>query len=163
MKSSLSLTTIFLAVSAIPLAAQQPDADAAWSRVGQLTPGIELIVTVKGEAPVRRLFFSGDGSRLRVLNRAQGVEDFERSDIAEIKVERPHSAERDALKGFLFGSAAYGLVGGLACKAFGGTGSCAGDVAKSAAFGGGFMAAISVGAGAIKHRVKPAQVIYRAP
>ena len=71
MKSALSLTLTVCLVSAIPLAAQQREADAAWSRVGQLPPGSEIIVTVKGSPPARRYFVSGDESGLTVLNLAQ--------------------------------------------------------------------------------------------
>ena len=69
-----------------------------------------MIVTVNGAAPVHGHFFSSDESRLSVLNVNQAVEDYERSDITEIKIAPPYSAGRDALKGFLIGSAAYGLT-----------------------------------------------------
>ena len=163
MKSALSLTTIFLAVSAIPVAAQPHEAEAAWSLVRQLPPGVEIIVSVKGEAPIRGYLVSGDTSRLTMLDRAQAHVEFARSDIKEIKTPLPYSPRRDALKGFIFGTATSSLIGVFWCRAEGGTGSCTGDIVKLAALGGGFTAGIGLGAGAIKHLVKSAQVIYRAP
>ena len=163
MKSALSLTLTVCLVSAIPLAAQQREADAAWSRVGQLPLGSEIIVTVKGSPPARRYFISGDESGLTVLNLAQAAENIARADIADITTLVPYSPKRDAVKGLVVGGAVYGLIGVSLCKAFGDTGSCAGDVVKIAALGGAVMAGVSLAAGAVKHRIKPSRVIYRAP
>jgi len=164
MKPALSLTIVAcLGGFASPLAAQERVADGGWSRVGNLPPGSEIIVTVRGSAPAKRYLMSSDDSGLTVLNLAQGVEGIARADIADIKTPIPHSPTRDAMKGFLVGGAGYGVIGASVCKAFGGTGSCAGDVMKVAALGGSITAGISLAAGAIKHRIKPWRVIYRAP
>src|SRR5438067_216274 len=98
MKSALSLTLTVCLVSAIPLAAQQREADAAWSRVGQLALGSEIIVTVKGSPPARRYFISGDESGLTVLNLAQSGENIARADIADITTMVPYSPRCDALQ-----------------------------------------------------------------
>lgn len=164
MKSALSLMlSICLVGSAIPLAAQESVADISWSRVGQLPPGSEIIVTVKGLPPVQRYVVSRDDSVLSIADRAGAFEDIARVDIVEIKTPVPYSPGRDALKGLIVGSAAYGLIGAGMCHAFGGTGSCVGGVSRVAALGGGFMAGVSVAAGAVKHRVKRTRVIYHAP
>ena len=164
MKSALALTLVVcLAGSSIPLAAQQTQADADWSRVGDHADGSEIIVITKGSPPARRYLISADESGLRVLNLAQAVEDIARADIAQIKIPTPYSPGRDASKGAIIGGAAYGLIGLTLCRAFGGPESCAADFLKTAAFGGGITAGISLAAGAIKHRIKPERSIYRAP
>jgi hypothetical protein len=43
-------------------------AEPSWSRVRQLAPGTEIIVTVKGSKPANRYFLAGDESDLMVLN-----------------------------------------------------------------------------------------------
>jgi len=165
MKSALSLTMIVcLAGPAFPRGAQDPRADAAWSRVAELPSGGEIIVTIKSSPQVHRYFVSADDSGITVMDRAQAVEDIARADILEISVPVRFSPERDALKGAIVGSAAYGTIGAVACRAFGGSGSCAGGAVKAAVFGGGFTAGISVAAGAVKHLVKQStRLIYRAP
>lgn len=164
MKLALSLT-LFVCVCgfAAPLWAQQTRADADWSRVGELEDLSEIMVTLKGEAPVRGQFFFGDESLLRMLNRSQAIEEFARADIAEVKAVLPYSPGRDASKGAIVGGAAYGLMGLTLCRAFGGTESCARDFLKTAALGAGVTAGISLAAGAVKHRIKPLRLIYRAP
>jgi hypothetical protein len=39
-----------------------------WSRLRVLAPGVEVTVTRKGSAPIKRYFVAADGSRLTVLN-----------------------------------------------------------------------------------------------
>ena len=194
MKSALSLTLIVcLCGPAIPLAAQETLVestsgpvtraipreagrlalalqtsvdDSGWSRVLQLAPGTEIIVTVKGSPSARRYFIAGEDSGLTVsiVTDSRQIETIARADIAEIKTPLPYSPGHDALMGLIVGSVAYGLIGVSLCKAFAGTGSCAGDVAKVSALGGGYMAGISVATGAVKHAVKKStRVIYRAP
>jgi hypothetical protein len=49
---------------------QRQPGDAAWSRVRELDPGAEIVVTVKGSPPGQRYFIAGDESTLTVLNAA---------------------------------------------------------------------------------------------
>jgi hypothetical protein len=163
MKSALSFTMAACLVSTIPLAAEQREADGAWSRVAQLPRGSEISVTVKDSPAARRFFISSDESGLTVLNLAQQAETIARTDVADITILLPYSPKRDAVKGLVVGAAAYSLIGVSLCQAFGGTASCAGDMVKVAALGGGYMAGVSLAVGAVKHRIKPSRVIYRAP
>lgn len=56
--------------AAVRVAADQQSetADLDWSRVRQLAPGAEVIVTLKDTPPVERYFVAADGSDLTVLN-----------------------------------------------------------------------------------------------
>lgn len=59
-----------------------------WSRVRQLAPGAEIIVTVKSAWTAPRYFVAADSLELVVSNAAGQVEHIARADVVEIKKER---------------------------------------------------------------------------
>jgi hypothetical protein len=207
MKSALSIALIVcLAGSTLPAAALEPgaadliarsmtreatrfaaapqhqSADAEWSRVRNLAPGTEVVLTVKGSQPDRQYFVQADESDLTVRKAAglgSHVEKIARTDVVEIRTIRTRgSVPRAALwatGGYFVGGFAGGMAGGIIGGAVGcAIGQCrAGKPNIPAGVGVGFLSGIVVGAsvGVIKggvhgyrsHTTVVEEAIYRAP
>jgi hypothetical protein len=94
----------------------------------------------------------------------QAIQRIARETVDEVRLRLAYSPQRDAVRGAAFGGAAFGAIGVLLCRAFGGSASCARGVARAGGIGAGFGAALSLTAGAVKHAIKPnTRVLYRAP
>ncbi len=101
-------------------AQQDQSADPDWSRVRNLAPGAEVVLTVKGSRPDRWYFVQADESELTVRKASdpgQVVEKIPRADVDQIvqmrSVRNHGSARRVALwtaGGFFAGSLAVTLV-----------------------------------------------------
>jgi len=207
MKSAISLALVVCVVaSALPVTAQEPvadgpiarsiahetatlaaaqqnqSADAEWSRVQNLAPGTEVVLTVKGSQPDRWYVVQADESELtvrKVAGLGSLVEKIARTDVVEIRTIRTRgSVPRAALwatGGYFVGGMAGGLAGAMVGGAVGcSIGECrAGKPNIPAGVGVGLLSGIVVGAsfGVIKgavhgyrsHKTVVEEIIYRAP
>lgn len=124
-----------------------------WSRVRQLAPGAEMIVTVKSAWTGRRYFVSADDRELVVSNAAGQLAHIARGDVGEIKKERS--------KVLL-----YVLAGPLALALAAAGGAIGHAIQGGEGLGGPLLGALALGTGgalafnALYHR---SVVIYRAP
>jgi hypothetical protein len=137
-----------------------------WSRVRQLVARTEIVVTVRGSQPAKRIFVSADESELTVVApNDPALRDvvISRAAIAEIRsaVVR-HPARKGALIGLGIG-AAVGIAAMLSvCSGSDGEeGVCGLPVSIIGGFAGA-GAGVGAGVGALVHLVTP-DVIYRAP
>lgn len=150
----------------LPVAAQEaPADDFAWTRVRTIESGTDVMVTVKGAAPVTRSFVAADAVELTALDTARhGVERIARERVAEIAVST-RAVSKGVKTGALIGAALGALV---ALRTT--TGQCGYDCVDSGwgvAVGFGITAAYAgIGSGigaAIGAGTQTRHVIYSAP
>lgn len=133
-----------------------------WSRVRQLAPHTELIVTVTGAPSVHGYFVAADDSELMVSNGA--VVQIERDAIGEISHAVPYSPRHDVLVGLGLGAAIGGGLYLALCHGFGGCGAAdVGPLLGTAALFAGISAGIAVLPGGRHARHGASEIIYRAP
>jgi hypothetical protein len=124
-----------------------------WSRVRQLAPGAEIVLTVKSSWTAPRYFVAADSLELVVSNAAGQVEHIARADIIEIKKERSK---------VLF----YSLAGPLSIALVMAGGAIGHAIQGGEGLGGPLLGALAVGVGGavLVHKLYPKwNVIYRAP